>query len=64
MEILYRQAKANANSSKNMLLLKNPQFSPNHNETLTQICTDEYLIVSKFRNDWVKIVDFLIKAYF
>ena len=47
-----------------MLLLKNPQFSPNHNETLTQICTDEYLIVSKFRNDWVKIVDFLIKAYF
>ena len=32
----YRQAKANANSSINMLLLKNPQFSPNHYETLTQ----------------------------
>ena len=24
----------------------------------------EYLIGSKFRNDWVNIVDFLIKAYF
>ena len=26
--------------------------------------THEYLIVSKFRNDRVNIVDFLIKAYF
>ena len=24
----------------------------------------EYLILTKFRNDWVKIVDFLIKVYF
>ena len=38
---------------KNMLLLKNPQFF-----------TNEYLIFTKFRNDWVKIVDVLIKAYF
>ena len=47
-----------------MLLLKNPQFLPNHNETLPQKSTHEYLILPKFHNDWVKIVDFSIKAYF
>ena len=26
--------------------------------------THEYPTVSKFHNDWVKIVEFLIKAYF
>ena len=61
---MYRQAKANANSSKNMLLLKNLQFVPNHCETLSQNGTNEYLFVTKFRNDWVQIADFLIKAYF
>ena len=49
---------------KNMLLLKNPQFLPNHYETLSKWGTHEYLIWTKFRNDWVKIVDFLIKAKF
>ena len=49
---------------KNILLLKNPQFSPNHYETLPKWCPHEYLILTKFRNDWVKIVDFLTKAYF
>ena len=49
---------------KNMLLLKNPQFLPNHYEILWICGTHEYLIFTKFRNDWVKIVDFLIKAYF
>ena len=47
-----------------MLLLEDPQFSPNHYETLSQNSTPECPIVAKFRNDWVKIVDFLIKAYF
>ena len=55
--------KANVDSSKNMLLLKNPQFLPNHFETLTKGSTHEDLILTKFRNDWIKIVDFLIKAY-
>ena len=50
--------------SKNMLLLKNQQFSPNHYETLSKYGTHEDLTLMKFRNDWVKIVDFLIKAYF
>ena len=46
-----------------MLSLKNSQFLPNHYETLSK-GTHENLILTKFRNDWVKIVDFLIKAYF
>ena len=32
----YSVANANAYFVKNMLLLENPQFSPNHYETLTQ----------------------------
>ena len=47
-----------------MLLLKNLQFLPNRNQTLSKYGTYEYLILTMFRNDWVKIVDFLIKAYF
>ena len=43
-----------------MLLLKNPQFLPNHCKTMLKQATHEYLIL----NDWIKIVDFLIKAYF
>ena len=51
-------------SVKNMLLLKNLQFSSDHYETLTKESTHEDLILKKFRNDPVKIVDFLVKAYF
>ena len=47
-----------------MLLLKNPQFSPDHSETFTKGGTHEGLFLTKFRNDRVKIVDFLVKAYF
>ena len=47
-----------------MLLIKNPQFSSNHYETRSKQSTYEYLILTEFRNDWVKIMDFLIKAYF
>ena len=39
--------------AKNMLLLENPQFLPNHYETLSQKGLDEHLIVAKFRNDWI-----------
>ena len=46
-----------------MLLSKNPQFSSDHYEILTKEGTHEDLILSKFRNDWDEIVDFLIKAY-
>ena len=47
-----------------MLLLKNPQLLSNHYETLSQLGTHVYLIVTKFRHDWAKIGVFLIKAYF
>ena len=46
-----------------MLLLKNPQFLSNHYKTLSKYGTHEYPILTKFRNDWIRIVDFLIKAY-
>ena len=46
-----------------MLLLENPQFLPNDIETRSELSTHKYLILTKFRNHWVKIVDFLIKAY-
>ena len=47
-----------------MLLLKNVQFLPNDYETRAKLTTHEYLILPEFRNNWVKIVDFFIKAYF
>ena len=49
---------------KNMLLLINPQFLPDHYETLTKEGSHEDLILTKFRNNPVKIVDFLVKEYF
>ena len=57
-------SEANLDSSQNMLLLKNPRFLPNQSETLLKYSSLEYPILTKFRNDWVKIVDFLIKVYF
>ena len=61
---MYTLVKAKPDSTKNVLLLKNLQFLPNHDETLSKWGTHEYLIFTKVRHDWVKIVDFLIKAHF
>ena len=36
----------------------NPQFLPNHYEILSKCGTHEDLILTKFRNVWVKIVYF------
>ena len=47
-----------------MLLLKNPQFLRNHNETWSKCGTHGLFIFTKFCNDCIKIVDFLIKAHF
>ena len=47
-----------------MLLSKNPQFLSDHYEILTKEGTLGDLILTKFHNDRVKIVDFLVKAYF
>ena len=46
-----------------MFVLRNLQFLPNDYETKTKLRTHEYLILTEFHNHWVKIVDFLIKAY-
>ena len=61
---IYTVSQEFPDSVKNMLLLKNLQFLPDHYETLTKEGTHEDLILTKFRNDPVKIVDFLVKAYF
>ena len=45
---------------RNMLLIKNPQFLPNYYETLSKLPTIELIILTKFYNDWVKTVDFLL----
>ena len=63
LDQLYSVPPVNPDSPKNMLLLKNPQFSPNHYETLSKQGTHEDLILSKFHNDWVKIVNLLLLAY-
>ena len=50
---------------KNRLFLKNPKFLPNHYETWPKLLAIlEYTILTKFHIDLVKIVDFLIIAYF
>ena len=46
-----------------MLLLKNPQLLPNGYEIWSKLSTHEYLILTEFHYHWVKIVEFLIKAY-
>ena len=50
--------------SKICFYQKNPQFLSDHYEILTKEGTLEDLLLTKFRNDRVKIVDFLVKAYF
>ena len=62
--IIYTVSQEFLDSVKNMLLLKNPQFLSDHYEILTKEIIHEVLILTKFRNDRVKIVDFLVKAYF
>ena len=61
---MYTVSQEFPDSVENMILLKNLQFSPDYYETLTKEGTHEDLILTKFRNDRVKIVDLLVKAYF
>ena len=59
----YTLKHANPDSTKNVLLLKNLQFLPNYNETLQKGDIHVYLIFTKFHNNWIKFVDFLIKGH-
>ena len=47
-----------------MLLIKNPQFSPNFDYTLPKWSAHWIVILTKYHKNWVKIVDFLLVAYF
>ena len=49
---------------RNLLLIKNPQFLPNIFETWSKGLPHELVILNKSQRNWVKIVDFLIRAYF
>ena len=49
---------------RNMLLIKNPQFSPNFDYTLPKWSAHWIVILTKCHKNWVKIVDFLLVAYF
>ena len=49
---------------KNILLSKNPQFSSDFTEILATLPTDRLIILTKFHDDWTKIVDILEEAFF
>ena len=56
----YRHARANWDWPKNMLLIKNPHFLRNNYENWSKWGTHDSLILTKFPNDCVKIVDFWV----
>ena len=47
-----------------MLLIKNPQFLPNFDDTLSKWPIHELVNLAKCHKNWIKIVDFLLIAYF
>ena len=44
--------------------MKNPQFLANQAQTLAISPIHEIVILTKFHDDWTKIVDFSLIAYF
>ena len=50
--------------AKKLAYNKNPQFIPNNAEIQEIVPTHELVILTKFHNNWIKIVDFLLLAYF
>ena len=49
--------------SQKLAINKNPQFLFNQADFHAILSTHELVIFTKFHKDWVKIVDFSIKAY-
>ena len=47
-----------------MVLMKNPQFLANQAQTLAILPNHEMVILAKFHNDRMKIVDFSLIPYF
>ena len=48
-------------TENNSLLIKNPQFLSNLNETWSKLTAHEWVILINFQWDWAKIVDFVLK---
>ena len=44
--------------------MKNPQFLANQAQTLAILPIHEIVILTKFHDDWTRIVDFSLIAYF
>ena len=51
-------------TSKNWLFVKVLQFSPNLYETWSRLTPHELIILTKFHEDWAKIVELLLIANF
>ena len=49
---------------ENLLLVKNPQFLSNQADILPKSPIHEPVILTKWHNDWVKIVDFFKETIF
>ena len=45
-------------------IIKNPRFLPNQANIQAILFTHELVIFTKFHKDWIKIVNFSVKAYF
>ena len=49
---------------RNMLRIKNPHFLPNFYGTLAKRPSHKMIILANCHQNWGKIVDFLLTAYF
>ena len=59
----YRPGQPILDFDSTYIFIKNLQFLPNDYETRPKLSTQECLILTEFHNQWVKIVDFLRKAF-
>ena len=62
--IIQRLINKKVDWSRNMLVLKNPQFLSNQADNQAILPTQELTIFAKFHSNLIKIVDFLLIAYF
>ena len=50
--------------SQKLAMSKNPHFLSNLHETFSKYLAHEIIILTKFHEDWIKNVDFLLMANF
>ena len=61
---IYRPVQPNWDLPRNMPLIKNPQFLSNFAQTFRDWSSNGLVNLSKFEQNWTKIVDFSLMAYF